>query len=213
MKYIIDTDALREDALREISSLAAQFRSNEGTSLYDSIIPHSNDMDRLDGMVRESLNLLAARTYSISRWGYAREDKYYVIGSGGTRYLIRDEVPTSDTTVYHPDYSVWPGTLVVTPIGGKQHLAFTPQGMHTQVAGDLDTDNYAINLTGEALVFHVPDLPDGYEERIKSDLGRYVAVAVASQWATDRGVKADTLAARAGSMLQSVVTMLKTRKP
>ena len=60
MKYVIDKDALTEQFRQEIANSASREYADDGTSLYDSIWPTSQDGGIIDGLMNDAVGTLTA---------------------------------------------------------------------------------------------------------------------------------------------------------
>lgn len=67
MDYPITIGTKREiliDAYRTLTEIAGRLASQDGTPLYDSIIPHSGDCERMCNMVDEAVSIFCTRMMS-----------------------------------------------------------------------------------------------------------------------------------------------------
>ncbi len=65
MNYTILKDSLREDILSQLSRSASRARSEDGQSMYDSVMPKSRDYGALDASMDQAVEILQMRLANV----------------------------------------------------------------------------------------------------------------------------------------------------
>lgn len=67
MYYVINKTALWDRVYEEVSRVADEAYSEDGTSLYDSVILTERDRDKVDRLLDDAVNAFVRRTYDICK--------------------------------------------------------------------------------------------------------------------------------------------------
>ncbi len=99
MYYVIDKPALLESIREEVSHVADEAYSEDGTALYDSVMVTLRDKHKLEGFIDDAVSAFVRREFDITKYSPETYTDEYGEAQLSGRMRLQFHVPDFDETM------------------------------------------------------------------------------------------------------------------